>query len=83
MFKCQAQDNTKAKRQARNRFGIGKSPITLNENYSPHKNGNNNQTYNRFIKRLLKDNQMEQDIELRLIERAMQYLFMIVDMYVM
>ena len=54
------------KSQARNRFGIGKSPITLNENYSPHKNGNNNQTYNRFIKRLLKDNQMKQGIELRI-----------------
>ena len=77
MFKCQAQDKRKTKRQARNRFSIGKSPITLNENYSPHKNGNNNQTYNRFIKRLLKDSQIKQDIELCMIERDMQYLFMI------
>ena len=43
-------------------------------------NRNINQTYNRFIKRLIKDSQIKQGIELCMIERSMQYLFMIVDL---
>ena len=67
-----AQDKIKAKRQAWLwNVLLGRVHSKMDRTCSPHENGNINQTYNRFIKRLLKDSQKKQDIEYRaLYDRA-------------